>query len=175
MSRKIALLTAFLLCARSAAAHDYPIKPVSVVILVEPDRVVADIDSDSTYWIEEVVGLHPMPPHDWPADAISKAQDYVNAHLRLKADGKVLTGRLVEESYVQRPWEVNEQGRFHLRVEYPPLDGAATLSGEADFFEEYRRERLDARLPVLPFQDFRAIVTVPGRVPARFALTPGAD
>jgi hypothetical protein len=173
MAMRAASLLALLL-ARPAAAHDYPIKPVSVVLRVEPDRLAADIDSDSIYWIEEVVGIHPMVPRDWPADALAKTEAYVNAHLRLNADGRRLTGRLVAASYVQRPWEVNEQGRFHLRMQYPPLDGAATLSGEADFFEDYRQERLEEREPILKIQDFRTILTVPGSAARRFELTPGA-
>ena len=128
-----------LLSAGPAAAHDYPIKPVVVELRVEPDRVVADVDSDSIYWIEEVIGLSPMPPRNWPADARAKAEKYALEHLRLAADGKPLTGRLVEGSYVQRPWEVNEQGRIRLRLVFPPVAEAATLNGAMDFFEDYRQ------------------------------------
>jgi hypothetical protein len=172
MAMRAAALSALLLLARPAAAHDYPIKPVRVTLRVEPDRVAADIDSDSIYWIEEVVGLHPMPPTDWPAGARAKAEAYVNAHLRLNADGRRLTGRLVAASYVQRPWEVYEQGRYHLRMQYPSAGDAGTLSGEVDFFEDYRQERLEEKRPVMPFQDFRTILTVSGG--HRFELKPGS-
>lgn len=154
--------------AAPARAHDYPIKPVSVVLRVEPDRVVADVDSDSVYWIEEVVGLHPMPPRDWPADALAKAEKYVNEHLRL-----AVPGRLIEATYVQRPWEVNENGRVHLRLVYPLPADARSPKGEIDFFEEYRRERLEGHEPLLPSQDFRTLLSVPGRVPRSFELKPG--
>jgi hypothetical protein len=157
-----------------AFAHDYPIKPVSVVLRVEPDRVVADIDGDSVYWIEEVVGLHPMPPRDWPADALAKAEKYANEHLRLRADGHPLNGRLLSATYAQKPWEVNENGRVHLRLSYPPVADGVTVSGDADFFEDYRLERLEGHEPVLPFQDFRTLLTVPGRSPSSFELKPGA-
>ena len=163
-----------LLAAAPCAAHDYPIKPVRVVLRVEPDRVAADLDGDSIYWIEEVVGLHPMPPRDWPADALAKAQAYVNEHLRLAADGRRLEGRLIDASYTQRPWEVNEEGRVHLRLAYPPVADGQTLSGEADFFEDYRRERLDGKLPFTADMDFRTSLSVPGRVPKSFELKPGA-
>lgn len=174
MSRIASLATVLLLAAAAASAHDYPIKPVSVVLRVEPDRLAADIDSDSIYWIEEVLDLHPMLPSDWPASTREKAEAYVNAHLRLSAGGKRLTGRLTAASYVQRPWEVYEQGRVRLRLEYPAAEDGQTLSGEADFFEEYRQERVHDRAPILPIQDFRTIVTVPGREPRRFDLHPGA-
>src|SRR5471032_1059836 len=105
MTMRAAYLPVLLLLARPAAAHDYPIKPVSIALRVEPDRIAADIDSDSIFWIEEVSSS--VPPHDWPADALAKAEAYVNAHLRLKADGRPLAGRLIAASYVQRPWEVN--------------------------------------------------------------------
>lgn len=167
-------LLALLLLARPAAADIYPIKPVTVTLRVEPDRIAADIDGDSIYWIEEVVGLHPMPARDWPAEARAKAEAYVNAHFRLNADGKPLPGSLVAATYVQRPWEVNEEGRFHLRMEYPRVADGATLSGEADFFDDYRQERLEEKQPILANQDFRTLLTVPGRVPRRFELKPGA-
>ena len=64
MTTRAAFVPALLLLSRFAAAHDYPIKPVSVVLRVEPDRITADIDSDSIYWIEEVVGL--VPPEIGP-------------------------------------------------------------------------------------------------------------
>ena len=166
-----AALQILLLCSRPAAAHDYPIAPVNVILRVEPDRVVADVDSDSIYWIEEVAGLHPMPPKNWPADALASVEKYADEHLRLTADGRPLAGTLVFAEYVQRPWQVNEQGRFHLRLAYPSVAGAATLGGEADFFEDYRRERLDGKDPILPSQDFRTLLTVAGH---RFELKPYA-
>jgi len=174
MTRIAATATFLLLAAAAASAHDYPIKPVSVVLRVEPDRLAADIDSDSIYWIEEVLDLHPMLPSDWPASTRAKAEAYANEHLRLSAGGRRLTGRLTAASYTQRPWEVYEQGRVRLRLEYPPVADGETLSGEADFFEEYRQERLQGHAPVLPIQDFRTIVTVPGRTTSRFELKPGA-
>ncbi|MFI5351137.1 MAG: hypothetical protein ACHQ2Z_16455, partial [Elusimicrobiota bacterium] len=173
MAIRAANLLALLLVSRPAAAHTYPIKPVSVALRVEPDRVTADIDSDSIYWIEEVLELHPMPTRDWPADARAKAEAYVNAHLRLSADGRSLPGRLIAATYVQRPWEYNEQGRFHLRVQYPPVADAATLSGEADFFADYLQEQTEAKQPVLASQDYRTIVKVRGRGEHRFELKPG--
>ncbi|MDE2143011.1 MAG: hypothetical protein KGJ84_11440, partial [Elusimicrobia bacterium] len=173
MSTSLAALLIFV-AAGTAAAHDYPIKPVEAVLRVEPDRVVADVDSDSIYWIEEVVGLHPMPPRAWPADALAKTEAYVNAHLRLTADGKPLAGTLIAASYVQRPWEVNEQGRFHLRMAYPPVASGAVLAGRMDFFEEFRRERLERKEPILPIQDFRGRLEVRGRVSHDFDLVPGA-
>ncbi|MFI5345954.1 MAG: hypothetical protein ACHQ51_06225 [Elusimicrobiota bacterium] len=163
-----------LFTAGTAAAHDYPIKPVLAVLRVEPDRVVADLDSDSIYWIEEVVGLHPLPPRDWPADARARAEKYVNERLRLSVDGKPLHGRLLEASYVQRPWEVNEQGRVRLRLSYPPVADGGTLSGEMDFFEDYRQERLAAKEALLSFMDFRGLLSIPGRVPREFELKPGS-
>jgi hypothetical protein len=169
-----AALTLLLLSAGRASAHDYPIAPVRAVLRVEPDRVVADLDADSIYWIEEVVGLHPLPPGNWPPDALAKAEAYVNQRLRLDVDGRRLQGRLISAEYVQRPWEVNEQGRVRLRLAYPPVSDAATLSGEADFYEDYRQERLEEHEPFLPNQDFRTFLTVPGRVPRSFELKPGA-
>jgi hypothetical protein len=159
-----------LVTAPRASAHDYPIAPVMAVLRVEPDRIAVDLDADSVYWIEEVVGLHPMPPKNWPADALAKAEAYANEHLRLNADGRRLTGKLISAEYIQRPWEVNEQGRMRLRLAYPPVDGAATLSGEADFYEDYRQERLEGKEPMLPTMDFRTLLSVP----RRFELKPGA-
>src|SRR6266478_2885888 len=108
-----------------ARAHDYPIKPVRVVLRVEPGRVVADIDSDSIYWIEEVTGNESMPSTNWRAEDLERAQKYANEHLRLKSGGKPLIGRLGWAEYIQRPWQVNEQGRFRLRMVYPAVaDGS---------------------------------------------------
>jgi hypothetical protein len=170
-----AALLLLLLPSPRAAAHDYPIAPVDVVLRVEPDRVVADIDSDSIYWIEEVVELHPMPPRGWSDQTLSRAEAYCNEHLRLSADGRRLAGKLISAEYVQRPWQVNEQGRFHLRLAYPSVADAATLSGEADFFEDYRQERLEEKEPLIPGKmDFRSFVSIPGRARRRFELMPGA-
>ena len=105
----------------------------------------------------------------------AKTEKYVNEHLRLKADGRPLAGRLVWAEYVQRPWEVHEQGLFQLRLVYPPVDGAAALSGEADFFEDYRQERIEGKQPIAPTMEFRTILKIPGRRSSRFELKPGAD
>ena len=170
-----AALLLLLLPSPRASAHDYPIAPVEVVLRVEPDRLVADIDSDSIYWIEEVAEIHPMPPRDWPADALARVEKYAGERLRLNADGRPLAGKLISAEYVQRPWQVNEQGRFRLRLAYPSVADAATLSGEADFFEDYRQERLENKEPLIPGKmDFRTFLSVPGRVPRRFELKPGA-
>jgi ArsR family transcriptional regulator len=176
-ARRAAAVLALLLplAAGRARAHDYPIKPVKVVLRVEPDRVTADVDSDSIYWIEEVLGVPVLTASGWPAAARARAQDYVNAHLLLTADGKPLTGRLVSASYVQRPWQVYEQGRVRLRLVYPPLDGAKTLSGAADFFGEYLRERLANKEPILAKMVFETDLTVAGRTARRFTLTPRAE
>jgi hypothetical protein len=156
-------------------AHDYPIKPVQVVLRVEPDRLVADVASDSIYWIEEVVGHERMAPRDWPAKDRENVERYVNEHLRLKADDKPLAGRLVWSAYIQRPWEVNEEGLFRLRLVYPSAADAAAVSGEADFFEDYRQERIAGREPILPSMDFRTSLEIPGRRTSRFELKPGTD
>jgi hypothetical protein len=172
MTTSAALL--LLLLSPRASAHDYPIFPVDVVLRVEPDRVVADVDSDSVYWIEEVVELHPMPPRGWTAETLARAEKYVNEHLRLNADGRALAGKLISAEYVQRPWQYNEQGRFRLRLAYPPVEDAAALSGEVDFFEDYRRERLENKEPLIPGKmDFRAFLSIPGKVTRRFELKPG--
>ncbi|MDE2038533.1 MAG: hypothetical protein KGO96_03340 [Elusimicrobia bacterium] len=158
-----------------ARADDYPIRPVHIVLHAASDRIVADVTSDSIYWIEEVVRLEPMPSRNWPRNAMLSAQNYVNAHLRLQVDGKPLEGRLLRAVYVQRPWQVYEQGTFHLRLVYPAVPEAAVISGSADFFSEYRQERLVARQPLLPIMDFRTVLSVAGRRPRRFVLTPGKD
>lgn len=167
---------ALLLAASPAwAVHNYPIEAVKVVLRVEPDRIVADVDSDSIYWIEEVIGLHPLPPSHWPADALARTEKYANEHLRLSLDGKRLEGRLLDASYAQRPWEVNEEGRLRLRLVYPPAADGSVLSGEADFFEDYRQERLAEGAPILPNEDFRVLLTAPGRDARSFELHPGAS
>ena len=164
-----------LLCllAVPARAHDYPIKPVSAILRIEPDRVVVDINSDSVYWIEEVTGLHPMPPTHWPADARDKTERYVNDHLRLSADGAPLRGRLISSAYIQRPWQVNEDGTFQMRVAYPPVADGANLSGEVDFFEDYRQERLEEKKPIPPSMDFRTELSIPSHHSYIFELQPG--
>jgi len=159
--------------ALSASAHDlYPIRPVRATLRVEPDRIAADLRSDSIIWIEEVAGLHPMPANDWPPETLAKVERYVNAHLRLAMDGKPLEGRLVEARYRQFPWEVNEEGTFFLRLVYPPAAGAV-ITGSARFFEEYRKE-VESELAgkPLPYKDeYRTIVTIPGRRSSTFTLT----
>ena len=156
----------------ASAVHIYPISPVRVGLRVETDRVVADIDAESTFWIEEVLELHPLPPSDWPAPVLRRAEEYANAHLRLGADGSRLTGRLTNASFVQRPWQVNERGRVLLRL-YPAVRIGAELSGESDFYEDYRREMLEAlRGRPLPFAEgYRTLLRAGSR---RFDLRPGA-
>jgi hypothetical protein len=172
-------LALLLLGAPRAAADVYPIAPVDAALRVEPDRTVADVDSDAVYWIEEALNQHPLPPRDWPASALASAEAYVNAHLRLTVDGKPLTGRLVSATYRQSLGDVNEQGRVRLRLVYPALAGGATLAGEADFFEEYRREELSSNPGFKDLhgepQVFETRLRIPGRVPRSFTLTPGAD
>ncbi len=161
--------------ALSASAHDfYPILPVRATLRVEPDRIVADFRADAVIWIEDVVGLHPMPPSGWPAETLAKAEAYTNAHFRLTLDGKPLEGKLVAARYRQFPWEVNEEGVFFLRLVYPAAPAAgATLGGTASFYEEYRRE-LAGELggkPVPYAEGYRTIATIPGRRRLEFTLT----
>ncbi|MBI4061062.1 MAG: hypothetical protein HY403_06495 [Elusimicrobia bacterium] len=164
--------------ALRASAHDfYPIRPVRATLLVEPDRIVADLRADSVIWIEEVTGLHPMPARDWPADALERVENYVNAHFRLSADGAPLRGKLVEARYRQLPWEVNEEGRFFLRLVYPaPSSPGSLIGGTARFYEEYRKEverELAGRR--IPFADgYRTLLDIPGRRRFAVALTPDA-
>jgi len=168
------LIALVLLGAPRAAADIYPIAPVSVVLRVEPDRLVADIDSDSIYWIEEVLDVHPLPASGWSPLTLAKAEAYANARLRLTEDGRALPGRLIRARYEQTLDEVNEQGRVRLRLVYPPLSDGRTLAGEADFFDEYRRELIETRQPILPTMVFRTVVDVPGASPRRLTLEPGA-
>ncbi len=173
----MAILVWLLGAALSASAHDiYPIRAVRATVLVEPDRVVVDLRADSIVWIEEVTGLHPMPPRDWPTATLAKVEAYANAHFRLAANGTALPGRLVEARYRQFPWEVNEEGTFFLRLVYPPAPEGTALSGSARFYEEYRKE-LEAEFPGqrLPFADgYRTFVDIPGRRRMSFTLTPDA-
>ena len=163
--------------ALSACAHDlYPIRPVQATLRVEPDRIVADLRADSIVWIEEVAGLHPMPPRDWPAETLAQVEAYTNAHFRLAANGASLHGKLVEARYRQLPWEVNEEGVFFLRLVYPAAPTAAPLTVSANFYAEYRKELEDefAGRP-LPFKEgYRTIVDIPGRRHLAFTLTPEA-
>jgi len=166
-----------LAAALSASAHDlYPIRPVRATVRVETDRVVVDLRADSIVWIEEVAGLHPMPPRDWPAETFAKVESYANSHFRLAANGTALPGRLVEARYRQFPWEVNEEGTFFLRLVYPAAAAGAALTGTARFYEEYRRE-LESELKVrpIPFADgYRTFVEIPGRRRLGFTLTANA-
>ncbi|MEK7382704.1 MAG: hypothetical protein AAB262_05390, partial [Elusimicrobiota bacterium] len=70
----IALTLLLLAPSPARAMHGYPISPVHVSLRVEPDRVVADIDSESTIWIEEILRLNPLPPSDSPATILQTAQ-----------------------------------------------------------------------------------------------------
>ncbi|MBI4371030.1 MAG: hypothetical protein HY552_01910 [Elusimicrobia bacterium] len=169
------LIAALLLAALPAAAHLYPIAPARVTLSLEPERLVADVRADSIYWIEEVLQIHPLPLSGWSGETRARAEAYVNARLRLRADGAPLTGRLVAASYVQRPWQINEQGEVRLRLAYPPPPPGAALAGEADFYEEYRQEMLE-HLKGKPFpknQEFATVVRVRG-AGRRFALRPGS-
>lgn len=172
------ILVAWLLgAALGASAHEiYPIKPVRATLRLEPDRIVADIEADSIYWIEEVGHIKPMPPTDWPADTRARVEDYVNAHFRLSAGGRELKGQLSEGRYRQQPWEINEEGTFFLRLIYPAPPPGSTLSGAADFYADYRKELLTelAGRP-LPYADgYRVFLDIPGRKNFRYTLTPDA-
>lgn len=162
--------------ALSASAHDFfPIKPVRATLRVEPGRVVADLRADSVFWIEEVTGLHPMPPKDWPAETVAKVEAYAKEHFRLDSDGKPLEGKLVEARYRQLPWEVNEEGTFFLRLVYPAAEGSA-ITGTARFYEEYRKEiaaELGGR-PVPTPEGYRTLLDIPGRRRLSFILTADA-
>ena len=85
--------------ALSASAHEiYPIKPVRATLKLEPDRIVADLQADSIYWIEEVTQLRPMPVANWPAKTRADVEAYVNAHF----PGTRYTIRLTIERRLQR-------------------------------------------------------------------------
>lgn len=163
------LLLALNVSAHEAAHGGYPIHPVHATLRVEPDRMVADLRADSIFWIEEVTGLHPMPARDWPPEALAKTEAYANTHFRLASDGRPLKGRLVEARYRQFPWEVNEEGAFFLRLEYPPPEAGADVSGSADFYEGYRRQLAGGRQ-----KGFRTDLVIPGRRRMTFTLTPDA-
>ena len=152
--------------ALSASAHDlYPIRPVRATLRVEPDRIVADFRADSIIWIEEVIGLKPMPAQGWPAEASAKVEAYVNAHFLIAADGRPLAGKLTEARYRQFPWEVNEQGTFFLRMVYPPAPAGSMLTCAAQFYSEYLKEvQTEFAGRPLPYADeYRTHVSVPGR------------
>jgi hypothetical protein len=169
----MSLAACILLTALRASAHEgYPISPVRVTLLVEPDRVVADLRADSIFWIEDVAGLHPMPAQDWPAETRRRVESYVNAHFRLAAGEAALNGRLARARYRQLPWEVNEEGVFFLRMEYPPVPAGAALTGTASFYEEYRRDMAAERGggPVPYAADYRTVVDIPGRRRLSFDL-----
>ncbi|MBI2787551.1 MAG: hypothetical protein HYX59_02610, partial [Elusimicrobia bacterium] len=147
-----------------------------MTLRVEPDRIVADLRTDSIFWIEEVAGLHPMPAQDWPDETRAKVESYVNAHFRLSASGTALNGRLTRARYRQMPWQVNEEGEFLLRMEYPAAPSGTPLTGTANFFEEYRREMAaEYRGRAIPYtSDYRTVVDVPGRRRLSFILTADA-
>ncbi|MBI2386524.1 MAG: hypothetical protein HYV14_10980 [Elusimicrobia bacterium] len=147
-----------------------------MTILVEPDRTIADLRSDSIFWIEEVAGLHPMPAENWPEETRAKVESYVNAHFRLSAGKNILNGKLVRARYRQLPWEVNEEGVFFLRLEYPAVPAETALTGSAAFYEEYRSEMAaEYRGRTLPYtSDYRTFVDIPGRRRLSFTLTADA-
>lgn len=160
--------------ALSASAQHvaYPVRPVRATLRVEPDRVVADLRADSIIWIEEVAGLHPMPPRDWPAETLARVENYANAHFRLASNGAPLQGKLVEARYRQFPWQVNEEGTFFLRLVYPPAS-ATSITGSADFYSDYRKE-VESELAgrPIPYKDgYRTFVDIPGRRRLAFTLT----
>lgn len=161
--------------ALSASAHEiYPIKPVRATLKLEPDRIVADLQADSIYWIEEVTQLRPMPVANWPAKTRADVEAYVNAHFKLEAGGRALTGSLSQARYRQFPWEVNEEGTIYLRLVYPAAASGSTLTGTAEFYKEYRQETLlELRGRPLPYADgYRTFVKIPGRKEMSFTLTP---
>lgn len=170
------LFATLLFVISGASAHEgYPIPPARAVLRVEPDRAVLDLRVDSIYFIEEVVGLHPMPPRDWPADALAKTEAYVNAHLKLEAGGKVLHGKLSAARYRQLPWEVTEEGTFFLRLEYPLFaDASGDLVVTSRLYEEYRKE-MEAEYPGgAPYKgDYRLLLEAPGRGKFELELAPG--
>ena len=164
------VLTAVLFCAHPVYSHEvYPISPVAVDVKVEPDRIVADIEADSIYWIEEILSTNHLPPRNWPEPALRKAEDYLNSHLRLAVDHRPLPGRLQSADYIQRPWQVYEQGRVRFRMAYPPAEGM-TLGGESDFYSEYRRELIEEHVPLNPSQVFSVHLRVSGRTSRSFDL-----
>lgn len=160
--------------ALPASADVYPISPVRVRLRIEPDRMVADIQADSVFWIEEILGLNPLPPSDWPRETLRKAEDYAETHLRLNVDGRRIRGRLAGASYAQSPWQVHEQGRIFLRMVYPPVAAGAALAGEIDFYEEHRRDMLESlKGEPLPYAEgYKTLLRAGSR---RFELKPGAS
>jgi hypothetical protein len=168
------LLPALLLSPLRALADDYPLAPVKVVLRAEPGRLVAEIASNSVFWIEEVARLSPMPARDWPPEAAARVEAYVNEHLRLKADRAPLKGRLISGRFAQLPWEVQEQGRFLLRLAYDGFGADGNLNGEADFFSDYLEE-LKTEAPELYAAKKPLMLTnltIIGRETVHFSLTP---
>lgn len=161
----------------SASAHEgYPIYPVHATLRVEPDRIVADLRADSTFWIATVASTYPMPTQNWPEDIRARVESYVNSHFHLSANGSLLSGKLVEAHYRQQLWEVNEEGVFLLRMVYAAIPAGGALTGTSSFYEEYRREiTAEYQGRKIPYaSDYRAFVNIPGRRRLAFTLTPEA-
>ncbi len=169
------MLTAALLwAATSASAHmNYPIRPVRAVLRAEPGRTVVDLRTDSIIWIAEVLGAESLPA-PLPDEQRRVIEGYVNAHLRLAADGAPLRGTLAHLSHSQKLWESHEQGELRLRMVYPGAPAGSTLTGEAFFFKEHRAELAEEGVAQTEDQVYLTVLEVPGRERARFELTPDA-
>ncbi|MEK7390351.1 MAG: hypothetical protein AAB036_11725 [Elusimicrobiota bacterium] len=168
------LICVFFLALRSHAHEIFPIAPVHVCLRVEQDRIVADLRVDSIFWIAEIARLSPMPATHWPPEARARVESYALEHFRLSSDGKALKGRLTRARYLQQPWEVNEEGRFDLRLEYPPIPETSSLNVTATFYEEYRQLVAEEyRGRSIPYSDnYRTHLNIPGRKRLRVTLTP---
>ena len=169
------MIAALLGAAVSVSASEYPIRPVEATLRLEPDRVVAELAADSIYWIEEVARASPMPASDWPADVRARVEAYALAHFRLSAGGRPLQGRLVEGRYRRLLWEVHEEGKFFLRLEFPAPPAGAELRVEADFYADQRvpgGSDHEGHGHAPHSEEYRTALCVPGLRGATHQLTP---
>jgi len=145
-----------------AAAHEPAILPVTLTLKVDAGSLRARVEGHPEYWLENVLRAQ-EPPAEWSGALVAAAKAYIDRHLILRADGKILDSRLNSAAYVHNPWESEEGGQVVFDLSYALPPRAAALAGRAVFYDEEWRahEAKGEKLYGLP-RDYRTFVRVQG-------------
>src|ERR1700681_3862795 len=98
------LLGCALLRPCALLAHGYVYEPVEVKLNLYPDRILATIDSNKTFWSGDIIQA-PLPPPIWTAAMHARIKKYVDEPFQMSVGGVPLKSRLLNARYVQEPWQ----------------------------------------------------------------------
>ena len=185
---RLAAALALLGWAASCRAHVYPMHPAQAELRVDGQSLVLEMTTHSVFWIEEVLPERPEAGVAVSTRNAAALRTYLDSHFVVSAGGKAVPAGEISARFLQRPWEILEDGRLELRTAYP-IASADKVSVRSTIFLEYHEDQRihHGRKPEEMEKDFATLV-YPGaggepvklvmRAPeaelSRAALTPSA-